>query len=215
MIKMSILLQYAFRTVAMLTGIAALCIPATAARADQLSHTETAVLAGGCFWGMEEVFEQLVGVHSVVAGYAGGTKGTAHYDLVSTGTTGHAESVRIIFDPRRISYYTLLRIFFNVAHDPTELNRQGPDDGTQYRSAIFFENDVQRKEALTFISRLATTHSFSAPIVTQVVPLRGFYPAEPYHQHYAQLHPDNPYIAQNDAPKVALLHRRFPTLATH
>jgi peptide-methionine (S)-S-oxide reductase len=215
MINISLVLNRTLRAVALLAGIAAFCLPATTARADQPRPTETGVLAGGCFWGMEEVFEQLVGVHSVVAGYAGGSKLTARYDLVSTGTTGHAESVRIVFDPKRISYQTLLRVFFNVAHDPTELNRQGPDDGTQYRSAIFFANDEQQKEALAFINRLATTHAFSAPIVTQVVPLRGFYPAEPYHQHYATLHPDNPYIVQNDAPKVAFLRSRFPALTTH
>lgn len=215
MIKISIVPHRALRAVALVAVIAAICLPVTTARADRLKPMESAVLAGGCFWGMEEVFEQLLGVNSVVAGYAGGTKETARYDLVGSGATGHAESVRIVFDPRRISYQTLLRVFFNVAHDPTELNRQGPDDGTQYRSAIFFANDEQRKEALTFMSRLATTHAFSAPIVTQVVPLHGFYPAEPYHQHYARLHPDNPYIVQNDAPKVALLRSRYPALTTH
>jgi peptide-methionine (S)-S-oxide reductase len=185
-----------------------------AARSDEPTHQETAVFAGGCFWGMEAVFEHLIGVTSVVAGYAGGAKATARYDLVSTGTTGHAESVRVVFDPKRISYQTLLRVFFSVAHDPTELNRQGPDEGTQYRSVIFFSNDEQRDEALAAVKSLTAAHAFSAPIVTQIVPLREFYPAEPYHQHYAQLHPYEPYIVLNDAPKLVLLRTRFPTLVT-
>jgi len=191
--------------------VPALFSPAVAASQEQGS-TETAVLAGGCFWGMEAVFENIAGVREVVAGFAGGNKLTAHYDLVSTGTTGHAESVRIVFDPRRVSYTTLLRVFFNVAHDPTELNRQGPDDGTQYRSAVFFASDAQRSEALAYIRQLTAQRVYAAPIVTQVVPLEGFYPAEAYHQHFAQLHPDNPYIVENDAPKVALLRSRFPSL---
>ena len=183
-----------------------------AAPAQGQSGTETVVLAGGCFWGMEAVFENIAGVKEAVAGFAGGNKLTAHYDLVSTGTTGHAESVRVVFDPKRVSYKTLLRVFFTVAHDPTELNRQGPDDGTQYRSAVFFTNDEQRAEAVAYIRQLTAQHVYSEPIVTQVVPLEGFYPAEAYHQHYAQLHPDNPYIVENDAPKVALLRSRFPAL---
>jgi peptide-methionine (S)-S-oxide reductase len=173
---------------------------------------QTAVLAGGCFWGIEAVFEHVKGVHRVVAGYSGGAAGTATYDQVSDGDTGHAESVRVQFDPKQVSYGTLLRVFFSVALDPTELNRQGPDSGTQYRSVIFYGNAEQRKIATSYIAQLTAAKSFSAPIVTQVVPLRAFYPAEAYHQHYYQLHPDNPYIAINDAPKVAHLQQLFPAI---
>jgi peptide-methionine (S)-S-oxide reductase len=185
---------------------------APAAAPPAPAHTETAVLAGGCFWGMEDVFESLRGVTNVVAGFSGGSAATAHYDIVSTGETGHAESVQITFDPSRISYDTLLRVYFTVAHDPTELNRQGPDDGTQYRSVIFFADEQQRNEALAYIAKLKADGTFHSPIVTQVVPLRAFYPAESYHQHYAKLHPDDPYIVENDAPKVAALRQLFPAL---
>jgi peptide-methionine (S)-S-oxide reductase len=174
--------------------------------------TQTAVLAGGCFWGMEAVFESLKGVSNVVSGFAGGSALTAHYDVVSTGTTGHAESVQVSYDPHQISYRQLLEVYFTVAHDPTELNRQGPDDGTQYRSAIFYANDQQRREAESYIHTLTVAKTFSAPIVTQLVPLHGFYPAEAYHQHFARLHPDYPYIVYNDAPKLVELRRRFPQL---
>ena len=173
---------------------------------------QTAVLAGGCFWGVEAVFEHVKGVHKVVAGYSGGAASTAHYDEVSDGDTGHAESVKIEFDPARISYGKLLQVFFSVALDPTELNRQGPDSGTQYRSVIFYGNPEQKKIALGYIAQLTAAHSFPAPIVTQVVPLQAFYPAEAYHQNYAQLHPDNPYIVYNDAPKVVHLQQLFPAL---
>jgi peptide-methionine (S)-S-oxide reductase len=174
--------------------------------------SRTAVLAGGCFWGMEEVFENLQGVSNVVSGFAGGSAATAQYETVSTGTTGHAESVEITYDPKRISYDQLLDVFFTVAHDPTELNRQGPDEGTQYRSAIFYADAGQQREAEAYIRRLTAEKRFSSPIVTQVVPLRGFYPAEAYHQHFARLHPDYPYIVINDAPKLAALRERFPKL---
>ena len=173
---------------------------------------QTAVLAGGCYWGVEAVFEHVKGVHKVVAGYSGGAASTAHYDEVSDGDTGHAESVKIEFDPARISYGKLLQVFFSVALDPTELNRQGPDSGTQYRSAIFYGSPEQKKIALDYIAQLTVAHSFPAPIVTQVVPLQAFYPAEAYHQNYAQLHPDNPYIVYNDAPKVVHLQQLFPAL---
>ena len=173
---------------------------------------QTAVLAGGCFWGVEAVFEHVKGVHKVVAGYSGGAASTAHYDEVSDGDTGHAESVKIEFDPARISYGKLLQVFFSVALDPTELNRQGPDSGSQYRSVIFYGNPEQKKIALGYIAQLTAAHSFPAPIVTQVVPLQAFYPAEAYHQNYAQLHPDNPYIVYNDAPKVVHLQQLFPAL---
>jgi peptide-methionine (S)-S-oxide reductase len=172
-------------------------VPGTAA-----AHDQVAVLAGGCFWGIEGVFEHVKGVHKVTAGYSGGEADTAHYDEVSDGNTGHAESVRVQFDPAQVSYGQLLQVFFSVALDPTELNRQGPDSGTQYRSVIFYGNDEQKKIASNYIAQLTSAKSFPAPIVTQVVPLKPFYPAEAYHQHYYQLHPNNPYIVYNDAPKV-------------
>jgi peptide-methionine (S)-S-oxide reductase len=171
---------------------------------------QTAVFAGGCFWGIEAVFEHVKGVHNVVAGYSGGARNTATYDQVSDGDTGHAESVKVQFDPKQVSYGTLLRVFFSVALDPTELNRQGPDSGTQYRSVIFYGSDEQQKVASSYITQLTAAKSFSAPIVTQVVPLKAFYPAEAYHQHYFSEHPDNPYIVYNDAPKVAHLAQLFP-----
>lgn len=173
---------------------------------------QTAVLAGGCFWGMEGVFERLKGVKSVVSGFAGGERTTAHYEMVSTGTTGHAESVKITFDPSQITYGQLLKIYFSVAHDPTELNRQGPDVGTQYRSAIFYENDDQKKVAEAYIKQLEEAHVFSRPIVTQVVPLKGFYAAEIYHQHFLDFHPDNDYIRYNDLPKIAALKKQYPEM---
>ncbi|GAC1651669.1 MAG: peptide-methionine (S)-S-oxide reductase MsrA [Vulcanimicrobiaceae bacterium] len=173
---------------------------------------ERAVLAGGCFWGLEGVFESLKGVSNVVSGFAGGSPQTARYETVSSGTTGHAESVEITFDPGQISYEQLLQVYFFVAHDPTQLNRQGPDEGTQYRSAIFYENDAQKSSALKFIARLKAEKRFAAPVVTQVVQLRGFYPAEAYHQHYLKLHPYEPYIVFNDMPKLAALRKQFPTL---
>jgi len=176
------------------------------------SNSAVAVLAGGCFWGMEDVFEKVRGVTNVEVGYSGGSRSTAHYDLVSTGTTGHAESVRVTFDPRRISYRTLLDVYFGVAHDPTELNRQGPDDGTQYRSAVFYANQTQRRYALTEIARLSRSKAYGAPIVTQVVPLAAFYPAEAYHQHFADRNPADPYIVTIDDPKVVALRERFPQL---
>jgi peptide-methionine (S)-S-oxide reductase len=174
--------------------------------------SETAVLAGGCFWGMEGVFEHLRGVSNVVSGYAGGKADTATYPQVSSGTTGHAESVRITYDPSRITYGQLLKVYFAVAHDPTELNRQGPDWGTQYRSAIFYANDNQRRIAETYIAELQAAHAFPRPIVTQVTPLTGFYQAEAYHQNYLARHPDQPYIVINDLPKIAALKNELPGL---
>ncbi len=170
------------------------------------------MLAGGCFWGMEAVFEQLRGVSNVVSGFSGGSAATAHYETVSTGTTGHAESVQITYDPSVISYRELLRVYFTVAHDPTELNYQGPDHGTQYRSAIFYANDAQKRDADAMIGELTAQHAFSAPIVTKVVPLVAFYPAEAYHQHFVQKNPDDPYVVYNDLPKLADLRKRFPAL---
>jgi peptide-methionine (S)-S-oxide reductase len=173
---------------------------------------ETAVIAGGCFWGIQAVFQHVKGVVSATSGYSGGSKQNAEYETVSTGETGHAESVQIVYDPSQITYGELLRVFFSVAHDPTELNRQGPDSGTQYRSVIFYGNDDQKKIAEAYIAQLDKAKVFPRPIVTQVVPLKAFYPAEAYHQNYATLHPNNPYIAFNDAPKVEHLRKEFPTL---
>ncbi len=176
------------------------------------SGPQTAVFAGGCFWGIQAVFQHVKGVKEATSGYSGGTVAAPEYEEVSTGTTGHAESVKITFDPSQISYGQLLKVFFSVAHDPTQLNRQGPDTGTQYRSAIFFANEEQKRIAQAYISQLDQAKSFPRPIVTQVVPLKAFYAAEAYHQNYATLHPDNPYIAINDAPKVERLREQFPNL---
>lgn len=173
---------------------------------------ETAVFAGGCFWGTQSVFERVKGVVDTTAGYAGGTKETATYDQVSSERTGHAESVRVIYDPSQITYGQLLRIFFSVAHDPTQLNRQGPDAGTSYRSAIFYTNQEQRKLSEAYITQLDSAKVFAKPIVTQVVPLKGFYDAEAYHQDYALHNPDNPYILVCDRPKVQALKQQFPEL---
>ena len=173
---------------------------------------EKAVLAGGCFWGVEAVFESLKGVSNVVSGFSGGSKATAHYDIVSTGTTGHAESVEITYDPAQISYRQLLQVYFSVATDPTELNYQGPDHGTQYRGSIFYTTDAQKQIAEAAIRELTAAHTYAAPIVTTVVPFVAFYPAEAYHQHYLVQHPDEPYIVYNDMPKLAALKSRFPAL---
>jgi peptide-methionine (S)-S-oxide reductase len=173
---------------------------------------QIAVMAGGCFWGVDAVFKHVKGVSKVVSGYAGGEAKTAEYELVGTGRTGHAESVQITFDPTQITYGQLLRIFFSVAHDPTELNRQGPDEGTQYRSAIFFLNDAQKHVAEAYIAQLHRAKVFKHPIVTQVAPLKGFYQAEGYHQNYLELHPHNPYIMYNDLPKLSALKKQFPEL---
>ena len=173
---------------------------------------QTAVVAGGCFWGVEAVFEHLKGVKDVVSGFAGGEKSTAHYETVSTGRTGHAESVEITYDPSQITYGQLLKVYFAIAHDPTELNRQGPDSGTQYRSSIFYVNDEQKKIAEAYIKQLDEAHVYRRPIVTQVVPLHGFYAAEAYHQHYLENNPDNPYIVYNDLPKLAALKKEFPAM---
>src|ERR1700722_2551007 len=176
------------------------------------SGKETAVVAGGCFWGIQAVFPPVKGGKEATSGYSGGSAATAEYERVGTGQTGHAESVKITFDPSRISYGQLLKVFFSVGHDPTQLNRQGPDTGSQYRSVVFYANDEQKHIAEAYISQLDQAKLFSGPIVTQVVPLKGFYPAESYHQDYAALHPDNPYIAINDAPKVDHLRQQFPDL---
>ena len=178
------------------------------------SGQQTAVIAGGCFWGIQAVFQHTKGVIRATSGYSGGSAKNAEYELVSTGETGHAESVQITFDPSKITYGQLLRIFFSVAHDPTQLNRQGPDEGTQYRSSIFYGTDEQKRIAEAYIAQLEKAKVFQRPIVTEIVPLKAFYPAEAYHQDYAALHPNNPYIVYNDAPKVAHLREQFPDLYT-
>lgn len=173
---------------------------------------QTAVIAGGCFWGVEGVFEHVKGVTRVVSGYSGGEADTASYRQVTSGRTGHAESVRISYDPARISYGQLLKVFFSVAHDPTELNRQGPDTGPQYRSAIFYANEEQKRVADHYIDQLQKARVFPRPVVTQVMPLKGFYDAEAYHQDYLAKHPNQPYIVINDLPKISNLKRQFPSL---
>jgi peptide-methionine (S)-S-oxide reductase len=175
---------------------------------------QSAVVAGGCFWGIQAVFQHVKGVVSATSGYSGGSGKTAEYELVSTGDTGHAESVKIVYDPSTITYGQLLRVFFSVAHDPTQLNRQGPDEGSQYRSIIFYAGEEQKRIAEAYIAQLEKARVFARPIVTQVVQLKAFYPAEAYHQDYATRHPDNPYILFNDAPKVAHLRQQFPDLYT-
>ncbi|HYS67844.1 MAG TPA: peptide-methionine (S)-S-oxide reductase MsrA [Paraburkholderia sp.] len=176
------------------------------------AHEETAVFAGGCFWGVQGVFQHVRGVTRAVSGYAGGQRDTARYETVSGGETGHAESVQVTFDPAKVTYGQLLQVYFSVIHDPTELNRQGPDSGTQYRSALFPMNDMQRRVAQSYIAQLEKAHAFPAPIVTKTETLKGFYPAEFYHQNYLTLHPDSAYIALYDMPKVANLKRLFPNL---
>ena len=173
---------------------------------------QTAIFAGGCFWGVDAVFKHVKGVSEVVSGYAGGTAKTANYDKVSNGKTEHAEAVRINFDPSQVSYQQLLEVFFSVAHDPTELNRQGPDVGSQYRSAIFYTSAEQQQDAQRYIQQLTGARTFPSAIVTQVVPLTKFYPAESYHQNYLALHPDEPYIVINDMHKLAQLRKQFPAL---
>jgi peptide-methionine (S)-S-oxide reductase len=171
-----------------------------------------AVFAGGCFWGIEAVFEHLKGVKNAVSGYAGGKTVSPSYEDVSTSTTGHAESVRVVYDPSQISYEQLLQVFFSVAHDPTQLNRQGPDVGTQYRSIVFYGNEEQKKAVESYIAQLTSAKTFSRPIVTEVVPLKKFYEAEAYHQDYLVHHPNQPYIVYNDAPKIEHLKKQFPAL---
>ena len=173
---------------------------------------QTAVFAGGCFWGVDAVFRHIKGVSEVESGYAGGSAATANYDLVSNGNTGHAEAVRIRFDPAQVSYRHLLEVFFSVAHDPTQLNRQGPDVGSQYRSAIFYTSAEQQKGANSYIQKLAAARTFSSAIVTQVVPLEMFYPAEDYHQNFLVRHPNKPYIVMFDMPKLEQLRKQFPAL---
>jgi peptide-methionine (S)-S-oxide reductase len=187
-------------------------LPAPILDEHSTASSETAVLAGGCFWGMQGVFEHVKGVTKVVSGYSGGSRGTAEYETVSGGATGHAESVQIAFDPQQVSYGQLLRVYFSVAHDPTELNRQGPDEGTQYRSEIFYTSPGQAKIAHAYISQLEKAGVFSSPIVTKVEAANGFYPAESYHQDYLIHHPESLYIQVNDLPKIGQLKRVYPQL---
>ncbi len=186
--------------------------PATDISTSMAKGKQTAVLSGGCFWGMEAVFEHLKGVSAVVSGFSGGSKATAHYEMVSSGNTGHAESVLITYDPSQISYAQLLKIYFVVAHDPTQLNRQGPDWGSQYRSVIFFTNDEQKRVASAYIEQLNKAHTFDKPIVTELVPLKGFYAAEEYHQHFIDRNPNYPYVVVNDLPKLKHLQEQFPDM---
>lgn len=181
---------------------------ALAAKSDQ----RMAVFAGGCFWGIQAVFQHVNGVVMATAGYSGGNEATAYYEMVETGTTGHAESVQVIYDPSKVTYGTLLRVFFSVAHDPTEINRQGPDDGPQYRSAVFTANPEQEKIAKAYIAQLDGAAVFASPIATKVTELTGFCAAEDYHQNYATKHPSDPYITINDAPKVRALQKQFAEL---
>ena len=209
----------------MRTWLLALCIgfasatvlaaPLPAPGVDVVSSapgTQTAVFAGGCFWGVEAIFRHVKGVSSAVSGYAGGTAKNPTYDMVSSGTTGHAEAVRVTFDPAQVSYGSLLRVFMSVAHDPTELNRQGPDVGTQYRSAIFYANAEQEKVARAYVAQLTAAKALRQPIVTQIAPLSMFYSAEAYHQNYLASHLTQPYIVINDLPKLAALKEQFPTM---
>lgn len=184
--------------------------PAVDAPLAKISSRQGAVFAGGCFWGVQLVFQHVKGVIAATSGYAGGAAGTAHYKIVSTGTTGHAESVQVIYDPSKISYGRLLKIYFAVAHDPTELNRQGPDSGTQYRSEIFTTDAGQQRIAQSYIAQLDAAHVYPQRIVTKVEALPAFYPAEDYHQNFATLHPYYPYIFINDRPKLEHLKQRFP-----
>jgi peptide-methionine (S)-S-oxide reductase len=196
----------------MLAGAeSAVQLPApTVDSAKQKGPMQTAVLAGGCFWGMQGVFEHVRGVRSVLAGYSGGARTTAQYQDVGTGTTGHAESIKVVFDPSEVTYGQLLQIYFSVAHDPTQLNRQGPDSGSQYRSVIFYDDDSQRHIAESYIAQLSQDKSFAAPIVTQLDPLKGFYTAEDYHQDFYLKNPRYPYIVINDLPKIKNLKQLYP-----
>lgn len=189
-----------------------LSAPSNAAASQPAPAEQTAVFAGGCFWGVDAVFKHVKGVSEVVSGYAGGSAATAHYEQVSTGNTGHAESVRVSFNPAQVSYQQLLQVFFSVAHNPTQLNFQGPDVGSQYRSAIFYTSAEQQKLAQSTIQQLTAAHTYPAPVVTQVVPFQAFYPAEEHHQNFLALHPKHPYIVMHDQPKLVQLRKRFPAL---
>jgi peptide-methionine (S)-S-oxide reductase len=207
-----LLVAFGLTRVARTEGVTVPSPAVDAALAAPGAPNQVAVLSGGCFWGVQAVYQHVRGVKKAVSGYAGGAANTAHYERVGSGGTGHAESVQIFYDPSVVSYGQLLRVFFSVAHDPTTLNRQGPDDGPQYRSAIFFQDAEQEKIARAYIAQLDQAHVFRKPIVTAVTKLPAFYEAEDYHQDYATLHPDNSYIMINDAPKVVNLKTLFPDL---
>src|SRR6478752_7380246 len=191
-------------------GAARAVVPDYAGAAPKAAGAATAVFAGGCFWGVDAVFKHVKGVTNVVSGYAGGSAATAKYMMVGTGATGHAESVKVTYDPSKVDYAELLKVFFSVAHDPTQLNRQGPDVGTQYRSAIFYADAQQKELAQRYIAQLDAAKSFGGPIVTEVAALDKFYPAEDYHQNYLALHPNQPYIVYNDLPKLEALKKQLP-----
>jgi peptide-methionine (S)-S-oxide reductase len=188
--------------------------PVTDAALATSKSEQTAVFSGGCFWGIQAVFQHVKGVISARSGYSGGERRTAEYEMVSTGRTGHAESVKVVFDPSQVTYGQLLHVFFSVAHDPTQLNRQGPDEGTQYRSVVFYTSEEQQRITAAYIEQLESAHVFKQRIVTEVVPLKAFYEAEAYHQDYATRHPESPYIQYNDLPKVDHLKKEFPQLWT-
>ena len=214
--KMRMLLAMSLMTLFGAAGAAVTAVvlpaPAVDVSAATAKGPQTAVFAGGCFWGVEAVFRHVKGVTSSVSGYAGGAASTADYESVSSGTTGHAESVKVTYDPAQVSYGQLLKVFFSVAHDPTQLNRQGPDSGTQYRSVIFTTTDDQKRVAQAYVAQLDRAKIFGRGIVTDVVALPAFYPAEAYHQNYLALHPTQPYIVYNDLPKLANLKAQFPDL---
>jgi peptide-methionine (S)-S-oxide reductase len=210
-IRLALVLVFAFSGCAEAQTQGPIPAPQTDEALAHAAGKQTAVFAGGCFWGTQAVFERVKGVVATTAGYSGGSAASATYDQVTTETTGHAESVKVVFDPSKISYGKLLQIFFSV-HDPTQLNRQGPDVGTSYRSAIFYTSDEQRNISTAYIAQLNAAHVFQKPIVTQVTPLKGFYDAESYHQDYALHNPDNPYIMVCDRPKIAVLRKEFPEL---
>jgi peptide-methionine (S)-S-oxide reductase len=212
--KFALILSVLMGSLACEAGAAVVPAPAVDEARASASGKQTAVLAGGCFWGIQAVFQHVKGVISATSGYAGGSLKNPDYETVSTGRTGHAESVDIVYDPSHVTYGELLRVFFSVAHDPTELNRQGPDEGTQYRSAIFYANPDQKRIAEAYIAQLEQARVFKQKIVTQVTELKGFYPAEAYHQNYAAMHPTDTYIMFNDAPKVANLKKEFPDMYT-
>jgi len=192
----------------------AAALPAPSTDLPDSRPVASIVVAGGCFWGIEGVYEHVKGVKQAISGYAGGNASTAQYEVVSTGRTGHAESVKVVYDPAQVSFGKLLQVFFSVAHDPTELNRQGPDEGTQYRSAIFYSTDDERRVAEAYIEQLTGAKVFKHKIVTQLTALQGFFPAEDYHQHYLEHHPNQPYIMFNDLPKIRNLKKQFPELYT-
>lgn len=204
--------SFVFAALAVVAAASPVASQARNTKAPAVAKVDTAVFAGGCFWGIEGVYEHIKGVVSATAGYAGGNKNAPSYEEVGSGETGHAESVRVVYDPTQVTFRQLLEVFFLVAHDPTELNRQGPDVGTQYRSIAFYADPAQHQAISAYVGELTRNKQYAKPIVTQVTALKTFYAAEGYHQHYMALHPDSPYIEYNDAPKLVALKRQFPNL---